>query len=768
MTYVRQRVGAYWSTQLPDFDFETRSAAGYEWDAEAARWRPPIGATRPGLGAIGTELYAAHPTTAVTHLAYDLKDGQGRRQWLPGMPPPFDLLTWLARFDPDLPDSYDAPGLIEAHNAFFEARIWHHILHRRHGWPDLHPRQLRCSMAKARAYGLPAALGNLSGVLGTFPKDAAGEALIRKYAMPRQPLKSDGPNPDPATLWRTPTPLDAFNFALYNLYDIKAESAASAVIPDLIPQSLDYWLMDQACNARGLGVDIETVRASCSIIQQAQARYGAEIVHLTDGAVKRASEVQKLLAWLRDTQNVHMDAADEAAVDAQLARDDLPAPARRALEIRQLIGSASAKKVFAMLRMATPEGRLCNLFNFHGARTGRDTHADVQPGNLPKFGPPLRWCEDAGCGKSYGATLPACPHCGTSEAFSRRTAWNLDAVEPAIQVLRSGDLDTVERVYGDALATIRGCIRSMISAGPGNDLICSDYSSIEAVVLAMLAGEQWRVDAFHNGEQIYLHGAAGVTGRTYEYYIEWAKEHGHHHPDRNKLGKVAELALGYAGWINAWYQFGGEGTEQEVRDVILKWRAASPAIVEFWGGQFRGTPWRPERMEFFGLEGAAVQAVLNPGQEFHAGMIGYQVIDDVLQCRLPSGSRLAYHQPRVTLQARREGWVEVYELTFMTWNSNQTMGPMGWHRVQTFGGRLGENVVQGVAFDIMAHAAVQLERAGYPIVLRVHDELAAEVPEGTGSIEEFETIMGDLPAWAQGWPIKAAGGWRGKRFRKDD
>lgn len=768
MQYVRMRAGAYWSTQLPDFDFETRSTAGYEWDPASQRWRPPAGANKPGLRAVGTEVYARHPSTEVTHLAYDLKDGRGRRQWFPGMPPPLELFNWLAKFDPSAPPSYDQPGLIEAHNAFFEARIWHFVLHKRLGWPDLHPRQLRCSMAKARASGLPAPLEELARALGTFPKDPKGEVLLRKFAMPRQPRKSDGPDPDPTTLWNIPSPLEAFELASYNVDDIRAESAASAIIPDLIPQALDYWLMDQACNARGLGVDIETVRASCSIIEQAQQRYGAEIVRITGGAVSRASEVQKLLTWLAETQGVRMGAADEAAVDEQLARDDLPAPARRALEIRQLIGSASAKKVFAMQRMATPEGRLCNLFNFHGARTGRDTHADVQPGNLPKFGPKLRWCDDSGCGRAYGATLRQCPHCGTSDAFSRMTPWQFEAVEPAIEVLRTGDLDSVERIYGDALATIRGCIRSMICAADGYDLVCSDYSSIEAVVLAVLAGEQWRLDAFRNGEQIYLHGASGVTGRSYEWYVQYQQEHGHHHPDRNALGKVAELALGYAGWINAWRQFGGQGTDEEIRDIILKWRAASPEIVEFWGGQFRGTPWRPDRMEFFGLEGAAVQAVLNPGQEFHARMIGYQVVDDALLCRLPSGRRLTYQQPRVQLASRRQGWIEQYELSYMGWNSNPAMGPMGWHRIQTFGGRLAENVTQAVAYDVMAHAAVQLERRGYPIVLRVHDELAAEVPHGVGTVEEFEAIMCDLPPWAQGWPIRAAGGWRGKRFRKDD
>jgi DNA polymerase len=187
-------------------------------------------------------------------------------------------------------------------------------------------------------------------------------------------------------------------------------------------------------------------------------------------------------------------------------------------------------------------------------------------------------------------------------------------------------------------------------------------------------------------------------------------------------------------------------------------------IVKMWGGQIRGKPWAPDRWELFGLEGAAIAAVQNPGRCFAYRSISYGVKGDALYCRLPSGRYVTYHKPRLAPSSRWEGQLE---LTFEGWNTNPKNGPMGWIRMQTFAGRLFENVVQAVARDIMAHAVVNLERAGYPLVLRVHDELVAEVPCGFGSVEEFETIMGQLPAWAAGWPIRAAGGWRGKRYRKD-
>src|SRR5690606_2427550 len=216
----------------------------------------------------------------------------------------------------------------------------------------------------------------------------------------------------------------------------------------------------------------------------------------------------------------------------------------------------------------------------------------------------------------------------------------------------------------------------------------------------------------------------------------------------------------------AWLQFDKSGTysEDEIKRLILAWREASPAIVELWGGQVRGKPWAPQRAELFGLEGAAIAAVQNPGQAFTYRLISYQVHDNVLYCRLPSGRLLSYHRPLLRPSPRWEGQLS---LSFEGYNSNPKMGPIGWHRMETYSGRLAENCIQATARDYLRDAVPRLERAGYPIVLRVHDEIAAEVPEGFGSVEEFERLMATPPAWAVGWPVRAAGGWRAKRYRKD-
>ena len=238
----------------------------------------------------------------------------------------------------------------------------------------------------------------------------------------------------------------------------------------------------------------------------------------------------------------------------------------------------------------------------------------------------------------------------------------------------------------------------MFVAEPGCDIIASDYSAIEAVVIAMLAGEQWRIEAFERRDPIYLLSASKVTGRSLQFYLDYHAQHKEHHEDRQRIGKVAELAGGFGGWIGAWLAFGATDPEPELRKQILAWRAASPAIVEFWGGQFRGAPWdRDRRPELYGVEGHAIRALQNPGVVFSFRGIDFQVRDtpagtSALYIRLLSGRELTYHSARLVRSDRRE---DELSILYWTWNSNPKYGPLGWVPMSTFGGRLTENIVQG-------------------------------------------------------------------------
>lgn len=756
------------STVLADMDFETYSEAGHvwtppkppvtKWDERKGEyvtkhflptWQPPQGATKKGISAVGAAAYASHPSTEVLSLFYDLKDGQGGRFWCPGLPNPQPLFDWLA-----------AGGVIEAHNAAFEYWIWLKVCVRLYGWPVPQVEWFRDSMAKAQAWSLPGALGNLGKVLDLdVQKLEGGKALINLFCSPRNPTKKN-----PATrVALADEPEKAAAFFDYNHVDIVTEAEASTKIPDLPPEELDFWLDTFRMNVRGVGIDMPAIQACADVLDKTLDIYNDRLHAVTGGAVERASQTKRLRDWL-EGQGVMMNSMDADHVEEALQIPGLPDHCRKALDYRARAGSASVKKLYAMLRMQV-NGSLHDLFVYHRARTGRDGGADVQPQNLPKAGPEVTQCP--GCHKWHGTHIETCGRCGAALDLSKeaRKEWHFEAVADALEAFQPRSVENVERVFGDVLLTISGCVRGLFVPRERKDFIASDYSSIEAVVAAVLSGEQWRIDAFHRREDIYYHGASGVTGVTYAQYKEYEAADGKH-PDRQKIGKPAELGLGFGGWIPAWRQFDKSDnfTDDEVKRNIIAWRDASPMIVEMWGGQCRGKPWNPTRYELYGLEGMAIAAVQNPGQCFTYRDITYGVAGDVLYCRLPSGRFLAYHRPRLSPSTKWDGQLS---LSFEGWNSNPKMGPMGWIRIHTFGGRLFENVVQAVARDILRDAVRRTERAGYPIVLRVHDELVAEVTEGYGSIDEFEQLMAKLPAWAEGWPIRAAGGWRGKRYRKD-
>lgn len=747
----RVPVGTGFATVMPDFDFETYSEAGYYWDGPADRWRG-ITQTKPGLPAVGAPVYSEHPSTEILSLAYDLKDGRGERLWVPGMLPPQELFDHILH-----------GGLLEAWNSSFEFYIWKNVGSAKLGWPALPLGQLRCAMAKSKAWSMPGALGNAAQVLGSSEqKDKAGHALLGKLSVPRSPTKTD------RRLRRTPAdePLMFGQLYGYNLQDIKAEAAVSLMTPDLNPIELDLWLLDQRINTGGVHIDRIALENCISIINQAQERYNVELQTITGGAVQAASEIQKIQKWMQ-TQGVTMRSLDADNIAAALAANNpynLPPHVRRVLEIRASIGAASVKKLFALARQTSWDDRIRDLFAFCGAdRTGRFAGRGPQPQNLPNSGPIVRKCE--GCGTVYWTGLNHCPNCGTDHAFSAEAEWGIDAVESALAVISTRDLSLVEKYWGDATAAVAGCLRGLFSASSGHDFICSDFSAIEAVVLAFMAGEQWRMDVFRTHGKIYEMSAAKITGVPFEQMMQHKKDTGQHHPMRKKIGKVAELASGYAGWIGAWKNFGADQfmNDDEIKKNILAWRAASPMIEEFWGGQWRKDPNRWHfTPELYGIEGAAVSAVMNPGQCFAYRGITFGVKDDVLYCKLLSGRMLNYHKPRLEPGTAPHG-NPIQNLTYEGWASIRNR----WERMDTYGGKLTENIVQATARDILAHAMLNLDKAGYTIVLHIHDEIVAEVPEGVGSVEEVERIMGTMPPWCVDWPVRAAGGWRGKRYRKD-
>lgn len=766
-------------------DFETYGEAGFVWEEPSAKWNArknalewglgkwgqPKGAsgTKKGLSVVGAAVYSEHPATEVLTFSYKLPQiwwnghawnyGGFLRRWKPGEALPEDLFAFLR-----------AGGLFEAHNIAFERLIWKNVCVEKYGWPDPDAffYQFRCSMAQANVSGYPGALANLTEVLGGAQKDPEGRRLIQKFSVPRSPTKKDAR----LRIFMCEDPVDGEKFCTYCDGDVLAEESAHEKMPPMSEAETQFWLIDQEINWRGVGVDRKGIRDCTAVLEQALDRYGDEQRAITGF---EAGQLAALQGWLA-ARGVVLPNMQSATIDAALEPPSPFAPppkpmdplARRVLEIRQLIGSASVKKLYAMGFQANRRDRLQNLIIHHGTRTGRPTGEGPQPLNLPKAGPDLKWCK--GCASPYAEHHGSkCPWCAALHppGLPKTMEWSAEACDFALAVMATQSLERVEHYFGDALLTISGCLRGLFVAGPGMDLIASDFSAIEAVVTAMLAGEEWRIEAFRQKQDIYYASAARITGRTMEFYLQFKETNKHHHPDRQKIGKPAELGLGFGGWVNAWLQFDKSGTfsEEEIKRNILGWRDASPGIVELWGGQTRreGYARRPER---FGFEGAAVSAIERPGEVFvHAG-IQFFMRGDALMVRLLSGRELTYREPRLNPSVRQGAQPWEQEITYRTWNTNPKYGAKGWVVMKTYGGRLTENIVQATAHDILRYAIVNLRAAGYPTVLHVYDEIVVEVPKGTGSVEEVERIMATMPPWAFGWPIRADGGWRGFRYRK--
>lgn len=553
--------GLGWSTVLPECDYETYSEAGFYWDNDLGKWVGPPGAPgsdrdSKGLPVVGAANYVKHPTCEVMRFAYDLKDGRGPRRWKPGQPNPQDLFDHVAR-----------GGLLEAFNNGFERWVWGEVCTRRYGWPPCPPvEQWRCTMAKCRAHALPGSLGEAGKVLRVdVQKDAEGDRLIKKFTMPQKPSRLDPrtrtelldtqadvdetlamlldrPGLKPADVRKIRETVaeditDSARFTEYNETDIVSEAHVSALVPDLSPDELKFWIDDQRINRRGVQIDVESMHNCCAVLGQALARYGVEMQQLTGCA---PTEVKKLTGWLA-AFGVHVDSLDEDVVEGLLKkRATLPPPVVRALEIRAAVGSASVKKVYSMRARVTAEGRLHDMYLYHGAHTGRPTGDGVQSTNLPKAGPNVYRCE---CGRWHGAHTMTCPWCQRVTIRGPKAAeeWNPEAVKDALRVIATRRLDVLEHYFGHALKTVAGCLRGLFVAKPGHVFVSSDFTAIEGVVVACLAGEQWRIDAYAKGEPMYLLSAERMFGTSVAEMLAYAKEHGKHHPLRQK-GKGGELA----------------------------------------------------------------------------------------------------------------------------------------------------------------------------------------------------------------------------------
>jgi DNA polymerase len=306
-------------------------------------------------------------------------------------------------------------------------------------------------------------------------------------------------------------------------------------------------------------------------------------------------------------------------------------------------------------------------------------------------------------------------------------------VDTCIDLIRHRDAHLLRAVYDDPMEALSSSLRGMLRAAPGRRLLVADYSAIEARVLAWLAGQTDVLDVFRGHGKIYEHTASRLYGIPIETVTK----------EQRFVGKVATLALGYQGGANAFMRmaevYGVEIDEPRANRIKRDWRAANLRITGFW----------------YAVETDAMNAVTGAGEPPNTSAVAFRKIGDSLFCRLPSGRCLAYREPLIKPGKYGD------QLTFMGVESVSRK----WMRRATYGGSLVESATQGVARDLLAEAMLRLDKAGYPIVLSVHDELIAEREKSEGSLDEFISIMTELPTWAKGLPIDAEG-FECDRYRK--
>ena len=540
----------------------------------------------------------------------------------------------------------------------------------------LSPNAWRCTMVAAAYLGLPLSLAGVGAVLQLQQqKLSEGKALIRYFCVPY-----DHVNGVP----QFHTPADApekWNvFRAYNKRDVETEQAIERrlsrfPVPEFVWQE---YALDQTVNDRGIQVDLQLVQQAIRMDALTKDKLLQRMKALTH--LDNPNSVYQLLGWL-ETQGYSSDSLGKAQVQELIKTAE--EPVRSVLELRLQLSKASVKKYQAMQNAVCSDGRARGMFQFYGAnRTGREAGRIIQLQNLPQN--------------------------------------HLPDLEAARELVKSGNLEAVELLYEDVPDTLSQLIRTAFIPKPGYKFLVADFSAIEARVIAWLAGETWRMQAFAEGKDIYCASASKIFGVP-------VVKHGENGHLRQK-GKVAELACGYGGSVGAMKAMGGaEMSDAELKQLVTDWRTASPHIVQLW----------------WDVENAAIKAVRDKTEtETHGIHFSYE--SGFLFIKLLSGRRLAYVKPRIG-----ENRFGGDSITYEGIGTNRK-----WERLETYSGKLVENIVQATARDLLFYSMQTLSQ--YFIVGHIHDEMIIECPKDT-KLDEICRQMAITPDWAKGLLLRADG-----------
>lgn len=633
------------------------------------------------IGKAGLYKYAQSPDFGILLFAFQLNN---RDVKIVDLAQGEEIPGWVlnALQDPDV--------VKHAYNAAFE---WYCLNQAGYGTPL---EQWRCTMAHGLYCGYTAGLDATGKAIG-LPQDkqklTVGKALIRYFCVPCKPTKSNG-----GRSWNLPkhAPEKWTLFKDYCKQDVVTEHEILHRLNQFpLPEEEEkLWQMDVRMNAYGVRVDTELIKGALSIDLESTQQLTDETRKLT--GLANPNSTSQLLPWLAKN-GAGISNLQKATVEEALKSNGIPETARRVLEIRQQLGKTSIKKYVAMDTAKGNDGRVRGLTQYYGAnRTGRWAGRMVQMQNLPR---------------NYLKTL-----------------------NEARKLVKAGNYKGLCMIYGNVPDTLSQLIRTAFIPSEGHKFVVADFSAIEARVIAWLAGEQWVNDVFAGDGKIYEATASQMFGVPVERIRKGNPEY-----SLRQKGKVATLALGYQGGTSALIAMGALNmglTEEELPDIVQRWRGANRRIVDLW--------YAIEQAAYVVMQTAQPQAIHGLIFSLEGDMVYGQCF---LTVQLPSGRKLFY--PKPFLQENRFGKMAIHYYTV----GQQTRK---WEITSTYGGKMTENIVQAIARDCLAETLRRIDAGGLQVVFHVHDEVIIDAPMDT-TVEEICDLMAEPIPWARGLVLKGAG-----------
>lgn len=553
--------------------------------------------------------------------------------------------------------------------------------------------QWRCTMAKGLYCGYPAGLaliGNAIGLTEDKKKLASGKALIRKFSLPCKPTKTNGGR---TRNLQKHEPEQWELFKTYCMQDVVTEREIKKQLDKVIfpEKEQKLWEIDTLMNAYGVKIDKQLIESAIKIDMARTEELLTEAIKLT--GLNNPNSVAQLKEWIEGITGEGIDSLNKAEIP-EILKNTTDSNVKRALEIRQELSKTSVKKYKAMENAVCADDRVRGLLQYYGAnRTGRWAGRLVQVQNLPR---------------NYLETLN----------FAR-------------ELVKNQKIETIKLVYGNVPDTLSQLIRTAFVAPENKTFAVADFSAIEARVISWLAGEQWRLEVFRTHGKIYEASASQMFGVP----IANIKKGNPEYALRQK-GKVAELALGYQGGTGALIQMGALNmglTEEELPDIVNRWRASNKRIVDLWKT----------------IQNAVIQCLQTGSNIYIQKGVSFKIVNGNLAIDLPSGRQLFYIKPE--LAPGQYG----FQITYL--GQNQTTKK--WEKIPTYGGKLTENIIQAIARDCLAEALIRLCNYGFVPVFHIHDEVICEIPKNDSNytLEKAISVMCQVPEWAEDLPLNADG-----------